>query len=161
MSFNHELLNQFNSDERLWVFRDVVCQLGDAEAELSDECLDAVNFMEDLADVEKLRLIYGIAVIKFDSEDSPTEPEEITSYSDSDVAIECADTWGDYLEKLSLNDATWILYQLAYDIRDWSKCSHKDELDEMAECIENDELNEDELKLLGCHLAFSIGTELY
>ena len=147
-----EVLNQFNADELLWVFCDVVQQLGDAEAELSDECLDAVDFMEDLEDVEKLRLIRGITIIKFDSEDSPTEPEEITSYSNSEAACECADTWGDYLEKLSINDATWILFSLAYDIRDWSKCHHKDELNKMAESIENGELNEDELKLLGCQL---------
>lgn len=161
MTFNYDLINKFNDAERLWLLGDVVAHLGDAEAELSDECIEAVDAMEELEDIEKLRLIYGIAVIKFDSSDSPTEPEEITNYCDCPFAFECADTWGDFLEKLSFNDASWILYSLVYNTRDYSQCKHYDALDELDESIENDELNEDELKLLGCQLAFSIGTELY
>lgn len=161
MTFNYDSINQLDENERLWLLGDVVAELGDANAELSDECIEAVEAMEDIDEIEKLRLIYGIAVIKFDSPESPTEPEEITNYSDCPVAFECAETWGDFLEKLDFNDTAWILYSLTYDTRDYSECKHYELLDGLAESIENNELSEDELKLLTCQLAFSIGTNLY
>lgn len=160
---NHILnITDLIEPERVWALCDVVVQLGDVETELSDGCIEAVEAMKDLEEIEKLRLIHGIGSIKFDSQNSPTEPKTITSYVDSDIAIECTDTWGDYLEELGFNDASWIIYSLSYDVRDYSRCKDRRKvLDELAESIENGQLNKDELKNLAYQLAFSIGEKLY
>ena len=70
-------------------------------------------------------------------------------------------TWGDYLEELSFNDALWILHQGIYERVDAAKLQHPDELDALAESIENGALSQDALKLLGSHLAFSLASEIY
>lgn len=159
MTFNYDSINQLDENEKLWLLGDVASELCNPNAEKTDECIKAIKAIEKIDNIERLRLIYGITVIKFNSPDSPTDPEKITNYSDCPIAFECAETWGDFLEKLDFNDATWMIYCLTYDPRDYSEYKHYEILETLGDI--NEELDESKLKLRACQLAFSIGTNLY
>jgi hypothetical protein len=139
----------------------VVAAQGDANEELSDGAIEAAELIREIQELEQLRIIYGIATIKFYSEESPTSPDPIFHYSNCDFAIECGVTWGDYLQDLSFNDALWILHQAIYQLVNAAKLVHRDALDDLAEGIENGALSADGLKLLGSQLAFSLASECY
>ena len=162
--FNYEIIEQFDWNEKLWLLGDVVTHLGDGLAQLSDGAIEAAEALKLLTldeDFETLGIIYGIATIKLHCPDSPTTPDPIVHYSDTEFAIECGVTWGDYLEELGFNDALWILHQGIYERVNAAKLQHPDELDELAENIENRALSTDALKLLGSQLAFSLASEIY
>ncbi|MGB3761111.1 MAG: hypothetical protein WBA07_32855 [Rivularia sp. (in: cyanobacteria)] len=162
--FNYKIIEQFDWNEKLWLLGDVVTHLGDGLAQLSDGAIEAAECLKLLTqddDFETLGIIYGISIIKLHCPDSPTSPEPIVHYSDTEFAIDCGRSWGDYLEELSFNDALWILHQAIYERVNAAKLAHRDELDELAEGIEKGALSADGLKLLGSQLAFSLASEIY
>lgn len=158
--FNYEIIEQFDWNERLWLLGDVVTHLGDGNAELGDDALQAAELIKQCPKLEQLKMIYSMSMIKFHSfKYSPTIPFSFTDYSECDLAIEMAETWGGYLEKLSFNDAMWILHQAIYSTVNAAKLVHRDDLDGLAEGIENGALSTDGLKLLGYQLAESLASE--
>ncbi|NJM19898.1 MAG: hypothetical protein HC907_14975 [Richelia sp. SM1_7_0] len=159
--FNYEIIDQFDWNERLWLLGDVVAAQGDANAELGDDAIDAAKWIKDFPKLEQMRMIYGISMLKLSEDYSPTSKKLIIDYSDCDCAIECGVTWGDYLEDLSFNDALWILHQAIYSTVNAAKLVHRDDLDALAEGIENGALSADDLRLLGYQLAESLAYECY
>ena len=148
--FNYEIIEQFDGNEKLWLLGDVITQLGSANEELSDGSIEAAEEIKKIPKREQIENLVGICFTKF------SDDESLAAYADGEFTDECIESWGEHLEKLSYNDATWIVYCAIYAAVNAAQLSNRDLLDELAGSIENGALSESGLEKLALELCYQI-----
>ena len=140
-------LEALNIPEKLQLLKDIVAQIGDAEEELSDECIYAAEELPVVDESEYLQLIKGLSDLL-----TGGKGQALIYYSDLDWATEAGITWGDELEDLSLSDHAYLIYKVVDNLLEGTDDSffpNGEALDECASWIEeNFEAGQGELALV-------------
>jgi len=149
-------VHSYSWNEKLWLLGDVVCQLGNEDMELTDECIEASEAIKQLDRNDTISSIAGLVAIKFRSHDS-----DISEWNTSEFVIDCGETWGDRLDELSTNEALWLVYQGVYEKVDALNLPNREELDDIAEYIECGGLDRYELTRMCADLTNTIYEEYF
>ena len=100
-------LHALDINEMLNLLWDIVANIGDANEEISDAANEAAKAIREVKEPsESLNLILGLSELMH-SMDRP-----LSSFINNEWTQEASDTFGRYLEHLSKNDHSWILYCL-------------------------------------------------
>ena len=100
-------LHSLDINEMLNILWDIVANIGDAEEEISEDACEAAKAIRRLEEPsESLNLILGLSELMH-STDRP-----LSSFVNNWWTQQASNTFGEYLEELSNNDHSWILYCL-------------------------------------------------
>ena len=132
-------LEALSWNEKLCLLNAVIGALGDPNEELSNAACEAASQIIKVGDLEGIVLVRALCDLMGDSVCDP-----LTSYTDNDWAINAAETWGERLGDLSLNDHSWILWTLTNSLLSGENLIHEDEIANCSEWLENGGLTDQE-----------------
>ena len=132
-------LESLSWNEKLWLLGDVVSALVDPSEELSDEAIEAAEAIKSQNELDSIILVRALADLLDDSVCNYLRDYLVNDWVED--AVECL---GSRLQQLTINEHSWVLYKLIYNLVDGQDLLHKDELDECSKWLKSGGLTDQE-----------------